>query len=85
MGKIDLMYRDEVIDWVWLTVEEDNIWYPGDLFEKLHKIVISSIPYIFIYKLDGFTANQRSLVRILTDSKSGFLRFAPSLIRYTLK
>ncbi len=44
--------------------------------------VTMAIPYIMATYLDDFLTSRASF--ILTDSKSGFLRFAPSLIRYAL-
>ncbi len=41
-----------------------------------------AVPHIMVTYLDGFCTSKASF--ILTDSKSGFLRFAPSLIRYAL-
>ncbi|WP_456370605.1 AAA family ATPase [Geoglobus sp.] len=49
---------------------------------RFFQICILTIPYIISTLLDGYFIYKDSY--ILTDSKSGFLRMAPNLIRYSL-
>ena len=54
----------------------------GELSGIVYDFITIVIPHIMITHLDGFCTSKASF--ILTDSKSGFLRFAPSLVRYAL-
>jgi hypothetical protein len=74
-GKISLICDNAEMHYE--VVKEDY-----DLDPALHKLCVLTIPHILSEMFDGYFPAQNSY--ILTDSKSGFLRMAPSLIRYSL-
>ncbi len=79
--KIVFSHYDKELNWESIPIDADE----GRIIDALNKIVITAIPLILIETLDDFmTAKLDYTNLILTDSKSGFLRFAPNLIRYSL-
>ena len=77
-NKLRLVYRDTELYAKYLPPNLDI----GEISEEVYDFINMAILYIMTNALDGFLTSRASF--ILTDSKSGFLRFAPSLIRYTL-
>ncbi|RLI80459.1 hypothetical protein DRP04_08130, partial [Archaeoglobales archaeon] len=77
-NKLMLKYRNKIIYEKYISPNIDI----GEVSGIVYDLVTMAIPQIMIMHLDGFCTSKASF--ILTDSKSGFLRFAPSLIRYAL-
>ncbi len=79
--KIIFLHNNEELVWGIIPPDANE----GKILDVLNDIVITAIPFVLIETLDNFvTAKAEDANLILTDSKSGFLRFAPSLIRYSL-
>jgi ABC-type lipoprotein export system ATPase subunit len=57
----------------------------GEIFDAVYYVITLAIPNIMAISLDGFWTAMGQFSVIFTDSKSGFLRFAPSLVRYVLR
>ena len=77
-NKLMLKYKNKIVYEEHISPNIDIGEVSGIVFD----FVTMAIPYIMATYLDGFLTSRASF--ILTDSKSGFLRFAPSLIRYAL-
>ncbi len=76
---LTLRYKNSVIYGKFIPPKKDI----GEISGTVYDLIMMAIPHIMATYLDGFLTPRASF--ILTDSKSGFLRFAPSLIRYTLR
>jgi len=77
-NKLVLKYKDTEVYEKYIPPNLDI----GEISGIVYDLVTMAVPHIMVTYLDGFCTSKASF--ILTDSKSGFLRFAPSLIRYAL-
>ncbi len=79
-NKISFYYKNKELVSEYHPPNPDDV----DIFDAMYKVILIAIPYIMSISLDGFITARSKFNAIFTDSKSGFLRFAPSLIRYIL-
>ena len=75
---IELRFKDQTVFQEYIPTNADV----GEVSGIVYDLIIRAVPHVMIWHLDGFCTWKAGY--ILTDSKSGFLRFAPSLIRYVL-